>query len=153
MTWRLLLLALLVGAAVVMAGCGTKPQDTAEAEAIRVEAYQNAADRAQARQQRAIEHSQQLVQDALDRERNRQAKEAVMTTLPWAILTVVTAFIAGVLTTVAVSRRCAPAEGRLPTRNRAIERPQHHALPGSAGDDWLPALVGPVNAKEEIHDQ
>jgi Flp pilus assembly protein TadB len=146
MNKKLLLLVLLLGAVIVV-GCGTMPQDTAEAEAIRQQAYQRAADQEQARQERAIEHSQRMVQDALDRERSRQTREVITATLPWAVLVVVLAFVAGALATVVMMRRKV-AEVEPPARSMMIGRGQVEALPmPTPRGEWLPMLAEPVGVE------
>jgi hypothetical protein len=171
MNKKLLLLVLLLSV-VIVAGCGETAEERearavreaaeaqaaaadaqtrarqaeAEAQATAIEAQQDAADREQARQQRAVEHSQKMVQDALDRERGRQVREMVMTLLPWAVLVVMLAFVAGALAAVAVMRRKV-AEVEPPARSMMIGRGQVEALPMPRGE-WLPALIESETAAE-----
>jgi hypothetical protein len=170
MTWRPLLLVLLLSV-VIVAGCGETAEEReaqavreaaeaqaaaanaqmrerqaeAEAQATVIEAQQDAADREQARLQRAVDHSQKTVQDALDRERGRQAREMVMTLLPWAVLVVVLAFVAGALAAMVMMRRKV-AEVEPPAGSMVIGRDQVEALP-MPKDEWLPMLAEPVGAE------
>jgi hypothetical protein len=84
---KLLALALLLGAAVIMAGCGERPQDQAQAEAIRQQAQQDAADREQARRHKEDEHQADMAErktEVAERRAISEDKVAATRTLIWA---------------------------------------------------------------------
>jgi hypothetical protein len=74
-------------------------------------------------------------------------KDIFFTLLPWAVLAVVLAFVAGALAVVVMRRKVAEVEP--PARSMMIGRGQVEALPTpTLRGEWLPALIESETAAE-----